>query len=401
MQLRRSLCLATGWLSLFWVAHRVRRSERGQDGRLFAFELPTWTGREVRLEEFEPGPGFLTASGFAASGRAPKYFEEVPGDTHRLIGELAVESPQIQETHDQDGRIVLLREAFRSFHAFMEARGEAYWLASGSLLGQAQGGGIMPFDADVDVQVPLRALFRLEPFNRTLVSGRYYLDLNPNFRWRWSRNVLQRDGPEPNKIDARWVDGLSGLYIDVTALAVDWAGAPVATRGERRPPADSLDAQPRLQDKSVWGYEHAEISPLVPCEFEQVTSWCPAGADAILRRQYRDGHELGPHYRAWHLHAASKRWAKLPCAQLHGMYARPAPETCDEHCRLIVAHPRRLEWGPETVDDDGEDCCQLTIEWREGAHLRMATFWGVLGSPDEVGGLPELSTDWYPPAAWL
>ncbi|CAD1808670.1 unnamed protein product [Candida parapsilosis] len=100
------------------------------------------------------------------------------------------------------------------------------WIAHGSLLSWYWNGLQFPWDADVDVQMPIDDLHRLTRlFNQTIVVdfgtnlqretrfGRYFLDSSTFISHR-SR------GNGRNNIDARFIDLDTGLYIDITGLAV-------------------------------------------------------------------------------------------------------------------------------------------------------------------------------------
>ena len=77
------------------------------------------------------------------------------------------------------------------------------------------------WDNDIDVQVPIMDLHKLSlQFNQTIVVedpedgfGRYFLDIG-------SFITLREKGNGNNNIDARFIDIDTGLYIDITALAL-------------------------------------------------------------------------------------------------------------------------------------------------------------------------------------
>lgn len=78
----------------------------------------------------------------------------------------------------------------------------------------------MPFDLDADVQVAEADMYYLAAYYNMTThyfkaghekKGRYYLlEVNPHFKHRDFDDKL-------NKIDARWIDMATGLYIDITA----------------------------------------------------------------------------------------------------------------------------------------------------------------------------------------
>lgn len=78
----------------------------------------------------------------------------------------------------------------------------------------------MPWDSDIDVQVTETGIWFLATYYNMSVfhyktpripEGRdYMLEVNPHFENREQTDLL-------NKIDARWIDTTSGLFIDITA----------------------------------------------------------------------------------------------------------------------------------------------------------------------------------------
>lgn len=100
------------------------------------------------------------------------------------------------------------------------------WIAHGSLLSWYWNGLQFPWDSDVDVQMPIVDLHRLSQlFNQTIVVdlgsdlskelrfGRFFLDSSTFISYRAKGNGR-------NNIDARFIDLDTGLYIDITGLAV-------------------------------------------------------------------------------------------------------------------------------------------------------------------------------------
>lgn len=95
------------------------------------------------------------------------------------------------------------------------------WIAHGALLSHNINGMTFPWDADIDVQMPFADLAKLtELYNASVIVedpktgyGRYYLDINYSITHRSKGHGL-------NNIDGRFIDISSGLYIDITGLAV-------------------------------------------------------------------------------------------------------------------------------------------------------------------------------------
>lgn len=120
---------------------------------------------------------------------------------------------------------------------FVESAGLNSWVAHGSLLSWYWNGGIFPWDLDIDVQMPIDDLHRLSrDYNQTIIvdfgldpnkevrTGRFFLDSSTWISHRTSGEGL-------NNIDARFIDLDSGLYIDITGLAVSNTVAPARYDG--------------------------------------------------------------------------------------------------------------------------------------------------------------------------
>lgn len=83
---------------------------------------------------------------------------------------------------------------------------------------------IFPWDNDLDVQISEATIhFLADYYNMTehhfdipgVDGGRkYMLEINPNYVVKSTQDTL-------NKIDARWIDMSSGLFIDITAVRKD------------------------------------------------------------------------------------------------------------------------------------------------------------------------------------
>ena len=100
------------------------------------------------------------------------------------------------------------------------------WLAHGTLLGWYWNRKIMPWDDDIDMQISEKSMHHLANYYNMTVhhfkipgahdddnaQGRdFMLEINP----RWE---IVSPSDETNRIDGRWIDMTSGLYIDITTL---------------------------------------------------------------------------------------------------------------------------------------------------------------------------------------
>ena len=112
-----------------------------------------------------------------------------------------------------------------SFSSFMAANNMQFWIAHGTLLGWQWNQRLLPWDTEIDVQVPRWALLMLVSKNNTfhtitdIPQRKYFLDINPFFN-----EVFVKD--PANVIDARWVDTKTGKFIDITATYPRFAHVP-------------------------------------------------------------------------------------------------------------------------------------------------------------------------------
>lgn len=113
-----------------------------------------------------------------------------------------------------------LHHLVHAWSSFTQSEGVLNWIAHGALLGWFWNGFTLPWDADIDIQMPVSELDRLaRKYNNTLIiqdpvdgDGRYYLEVSPSYIQRVSGNGN-------NLIDARFIDIRSGLFLDITGLA--------------------------------------------------------------------------------------------------------------------------------------------------------------------------------------
>ncbi|CCE72745.1 Piso0_000339 [Millerozyma farinosa CBS 7064] len=130
-------------------------------------------------------------------------------------------------------QVVVLHRMIKNYLAFTKQHGIITWIAHGSLLAWYWNGMAFPWDTDIDVQMPIQQLYRFaERFNQSLViesvtdkhgsfsgTGRYFIDIGSSVTHRTRGNGN-------NNIDARFIDVDTGLYIDITGLALTDAEPP-------------------------------------------------------------------------------------------------------------------------------------------------------------------------------
>ncbi|EGW35751.1 uncharacterized protein SPAPADRAFT_53912 [Spathaspora passalidarum NRRL Y-27907] len=209
-----------------------------------------------------------------------------------------------------------LHRMIRAWLSFTRKTGITTWIAHGSLLSWYWNGLAFPWDNDIDVQVPILDLHKLSlEYNQTLVVedpedgyGRYFLDC--------STFITQREkGNGQNNIDARFIDIDTGLYIDITALAVS----------NTEPPKDYEEMLPYTFQKNEEDYtaqnsllqlyncrnnhfsSYEELSPLIKTSVEGEIGYIPQRYPSILAREYPTGmtshrflgHIFVPRLRLW------------------------------------------------------------------------------------------------------
>jgi hypothetical protein len=301
--------------------------------------------------------------------RLQPYFRQELHDIHREKGYGTPvdlhEAPFIRRS--------LYRHLLESFQQFSQAHDFHFWLAHGTLLGQKWGQKIMTGDTDVDLQCSLGALHRVAKFQNTLWDGRFELVVNPHYLIRRTRN-FRGLGIDKNVIDARWIDVLTGHYIDITALSSLQADRPVLDvapfEGERR--------AKKVQDKSPHHYNVESISPSRPCRFEGMDMWCPNSMQDVLDEEYKQ-HDL-PHFQTWRFNDTLQAFTEVTCKQIVAMYLSPDPYNCDKECRSVVRHERHLNFnhlvmhGDNSVTSKG---CILKVSYTDHEDNKVTReYWG-------------------------
>lgn len=195
--------------------------------------------------------------------------------------------------HTEEQSLTLHRMV-RTWLSFCRKQGITTWMAHGSLLSWYWNGIGFPWDNDIDVQVPLRDLHKLGLyFNQSLVVedgqdgfGRYFVDVTSSITVRDHSNGK-------NNIDARFIDVDSGLYIDITGLAVSGDAAPSRyTEGlleEFKSTSDKLTVNDHLQVYNCRNKHFLslnEISPLIKTFVEGKAAYVPKRYSDIITAEY-------------------------------------------------------------------------------------------------------------------
>lgn len=178
----------------------------------------------------------------------------------------------------------VIHHMVRAWFQFAEANGFASWINYGSLLGWAYNGVNMPWDTDIDIQLPIAQIDRLgQEFNRTLVmenprfgNAKYMLEVAPTYI---------RQGNGRNFIDARFIDINSGLYIDISALSHSTSIPPPEFYEQFNSKDEVAKAMPVHCKNWNW-HTLDELLPIRHTYFEGASVYIPHNISSILDRKY-------------------------------------------------------------------------------------------------------------------
>ncbi|KAI5954986.1 MNN4 [Candida jiufengensis] len=250
-----------------------------------------------------------------ANGGPTKYFDEARllGTDHGDHYDWRFFNGMLLGTTEQT---LTLHRLIRAWLSFTRKNGITTWIAHGSLLSWYWNGVAFPWDNDIDVQVPIMDLHKLSlNFNQTLIVedpkdgfGRYFVDCGTFLSLRERGNGL-------NTIDARFIDIDTGMYIDITALALS----------NTKPPDYYLEKLPEnfKKDENNWKAAnevlqiyncrnnhftpYEDLSPLMKTIVEGEFGYIPKRFSNILSTEYKHGlssdtfekHVFIPKLRLW------------------------------------------------------------------------------------------------------
>ncbi|EGW33225.1 regulator of cell wall mannosyl phosphorylation [Spathaspora passalidarum NRRL Y-27907] len=215
-------------------------------------------------------------------------------------------------TIGKDQQLIVLHRLLKNYLNFTRIHGIITWIAHGSLLSWYWNGVSFPYDTDIDVQVPISELHKLARyFNQSMVvenivdsegkfdgMGRYFIDVGSTITHR-------KKGNGQNNIDARFIDVDTGLYIDITALALTDTPAPSRYDNyiamDRQKSAivkhfskpGQLNHQVKNEQLKVYNCrnEHfsmyEELSPLILTVVENQLSYIPSNFFMTLNNEYQ------------------------------------------------------------------------------------------------------------------
>lgn len=201
--------------------------------------------------------------------------------------------------YDQKSHLSTL---IRAYLTVMDRIGVETWLMHGSLLGWYWNHKIMPWDPDLDVQISERSMQYLSKhYNMTThrvelpsigESREFLLEVNPNWT---NSSVIDTE----NKIDARWLDTTTGLYVDITALRRDEKAGVEGVQGT-------------FMCKDGHRYKDTDIFPLLESTFEDVPVRVPFAYANVLIDEYGNKSLSDTVYNNHEFDDVLKEWLPLP-----------------------------------------------------------------------------------------
>lgn len=264
-----------------------------------------------------------------------------------------------------DRQVVALHRLLKNYLHFCRAHGLVTWIAHGLLLLWYWNGMAFPWDADHDVQMPIRDLHRLgRRFNQTLVVenvghdtagaedgamefgglGMFFVDVGSSITHR-------NRGNGNNNIDARFIDIHTGLYVDITGLAASNERAPgryaMDQRYEQAAHAGDNAFRAANEKHHLYNCRNLhfvlleEVLPLVVAGVQNQVSYVPRrfaealdheySAGALMSRKYR-GHLYLDRLRVWTSHDTVTEMLKTPDGDVNPLEVSLTPE---QHLKVL------------------------------------------------------------------
>lgn len=213
----------------------------------------------------------------------------------------------------KEEQLLSLHRLVKNYLNFARQHGIMTWIAHGSLLSWYWNGVAFPWDTDIDVQMPIGELYNLgRRFNQTLVienvgsdkkkfngMGKYFIDVGSSITHRTKGNGN-------NNIDARFIDIDTGLYIDITGLAITPTAAPPrydyiiemdkSKQLLLKETENSGQVDNKVKNQQLQAYNcrnnhfntYDELSPLVLSIVENQLSYVPSNFIMTLNYEYND-----------------------------------------------------------------------------------------------------------------
>lgn len=200
------------------------------------------------------------------------------------------------EVGPAEARVTLLA-LLRAFGDAVRPLGVAPILMHGALIGLAWNRKLLPWDLDVDLCLFVDELLALRRGADALAydRARFLLDVNPHCIDPSTRNRVPRDTIEENKIDARFVDRATGLFLDLTAL---------------RPAPPAEDGARRVATKCPHVYRVDHLLPLAATALDGAPVHVPRDVAAVLVQEYGERVLERSVYNGWRFDRALDAWVE-------------------------------------------------------------------------------------------
>jgi hypothetical protein len=165
-------------------------------------------------------------------------------------------------------------------------------LMHGGLIGWAWNKKLLPWDQDIDVCLLYEDLDKLNGIQNDVQynRGNFLLDINPNYIERNTKNKKHNETKEPNRIDARFIDKKTGLYIDITALF-------------------EINTEYFIT-KCPHKYKKGDILPLKDDKVDGINIYVPNNTPAVLIQEYGKNVLLSSEYNGWKFNFNKGVWEK-------------------------------------------------------------------------------------------
>ncbi|RCK67518.1 hypothetical protein Cantr_03343 [Candida viswanathii] len=264
---------------------RQQESSLNQTDRHYMMSLENSLAISNPPKYFYEGKLLMKEANFAAGGHYDwRFMDQLVNNTPKLA--------------------ISIHQLIKTWLRLTNQYGLSTWIAHGSLLSWYWNGLQFPWDSDIDVQMPIQDLHKLSRhFNQSMIVdfgndesnlkyGRFFLDVS---------NIISHRtrGNGNNNIDARFVDVETGLYIDITGLALSETKAPVRYNsllhgsGLERSSMDATITQ-QLRNNYLQAYNcrnnHfsrlSELSPLRLSLAEGEFAYVPSEFETMLKIEY-------------------------------------------------------------------------------------------------------------------
>ncbi|KAK1043525.1 mannosyltransferase [Friedmanniomyces endolithicus] len=230
---------------------------------------------------------------FAARDAPFDQVREIPDRSHQAADEAEPEKYFHESTFSKhyDGRFAdkqlnynerrsSLTALMQTYVSTMNDIGAETWIMHGSLLGWYWSRKTLPCDLDIDVMVSEQSIHHLANYYNMTVhtfsltsntedgenrSSSYMLEINPHY----TNSTLD----SVNKIDARWIDTSTGVFIDITTL-------------RRNSTAQALGFPDAMMVKDTHHYNYDDIFPLRHSIFEGYPVQIPYAYAELLMEEY-------------------------------------------------------------------------------------------------------------------